>query len=154
MLNEAELRAELEAKRARMDSDLWANEGTSNENWMASIVTDAVTGEPDELLPSDGGEIAPRLEALSRAVEALTEAVARRPVVEGVPAWLQAAAGDPLTYDAPDSARTAVCVRILPTMYSRLQQAQARLGLRTTAGAWECLLRLGLAAAERLARYQ
>ena len=150
MLNEAELRAELEAKRARMESDLWANEGASNENWMASVVTDAVMGEPHEFLPSDDIEIVPRLEALSRAVEALTEAVARRPMPEGVPGWLQAAAGDPLTYDAPDSARTAVCVRILPTMYSRLQQAQARLGLRTTAGAWECLLRLGLAAAERL----
>ncbi len=72
-------------------------------------------------------------------------------MVEGIPGWLQAAAGNPLTYDAPDAARTAVCVRILPSMYSRLQQAQARLGLRTTAGAWECLLRLGLAAAERLA---
>lgn len=153
MLNEAELRAEVDAKEARMKSELWARtDGQEGESWMGSAVTDAELGPEARWSPPESdAEIVPRLDALSRDIAALAEAVARRPVVEGIPGWLQAAAGNPLTYDAPDAARTAVCVRILPSMYSRLQQAQARLGLRTTAGAWECLLRLGLAAAERLA---
>lgn len=157
MLDEEELRAEVEAKRARMQSEAWArDDGKADEDWMGSVVTDGVIDAPrrETVWPSSDSpdpEILPRLDALSRAVAALTEAVVRRPVGgEGVPGWLQTAAGNPLTYDAPDPARTSVCVRILPTTYARLQQAQARLGLRTTAGAWECLLRLGLAAAERL----
>jgi len=40
--------------------------------------------------------------------------------------------------------------RLLPTTYAQLQQVQRKMGLRTTAGAWECLLRLGFAAVERL----
>jgi hypothetical protein len=69
---------------------------------------------------------------------------------DGIPAWLQEAAGDPLTYDAPDPTRITVCVRIRPAHYARLQLLQARLGLRTTAGAWEYLLRTGLSAFERM----
>jgi hypothetical protein len=38
----------------------------------------------------------------------------------------------------------------LPTTYAQLQSTQRRMGLRTVAEAWEFLLRLGLAAAERL----
>lgn len=52
--------------------------------------------------------------------------------------------------DAPDSERTGVCVRILPTTYAQFQQIQRRMGLRRIAGAWEFLLKLGFAAAERL----
>lgn len=103
-------------------------------------------------------EILAHLETLGRTMAALTEAVARlrteRPSPTGgmgeIPGWLKVAAGDPLTYDAPDPGRTSVCVRVQPTLYGRLQQAQTRLGLRTTAGAWECLLRLGLAVVDRL----
>lgn len=110
-----------------------------------------------DLAREDLAGILSRLEALGRTVETLATAVAmtreelRPPTsAEGFPGWLQAAAGNPLTYDSPDPSRTSVCVRVRPELYARLQQAQARLGLRTTAGAWECLLRLGLAAAERL----
>lgn len=96
-------------------------------------------------------EILPRLEAIDRAVERLASAVNRRPQrTDDVPAWLQTAAGDPHTYDAPDSDRTGVCVRILPTTYQRIQRAQRQMGLRTVAGAWEFLLRLGLATLTRL----
>ena len=43
-----------------------------------------------------------------------------------------------------------LCARVRPATYDRLRMLQQRVGLRTTAGAWEFLLRLGLAAAERL----
>jgi hypothetical protein len=96
-------------------------------------------------------ELLPRLEAFNDAVEKLTAAMNRRLVGGGgVPGWLETAAGDPHSYDAPDSERTGVCVRVLPTTYAQLQQTQRKMGLRTIAGAWEFLLRLGLAAAERL----
>lgn len=71
---------------------------------------------------------------------------------EGLPTWLEAAAGNPHTYDAPDATRRAVCVRILPGTYERLRLVQRQAKLRTLAGAWEFLMRLGLAVAERLPR--
>ncbi len=96
-------------------------------------------------------EILPRLDALDQAVTKLGALVSHRAVGgTDAPGWLATAAGDPRTYDAPDAERTGVCVRVLPTTYAQLQQTQRRMGLRTTAGAWEFLLRLGLAAAERL----
>jgi hypothetical protein len=96
-------------------------------------------------------EILPCLDALGQAVERLTATMSRRPLGGGdVPGWLETAAGDPHTYDAPNAERTGVCVRVLPTTYVQLQQVQRRMGLRTTAGAWEFLLRLGFAAVQRL----
>ena len=96
-------------------------------------------------------EILPRLDALDHAVERLTSVISRRPIErEGFPGWLEGVAGDPHSYDGPDSGRKGVCVRILPTTYAQLQSTQRRMGLRTVAAAWEFLLRLGFAAAERL----
>ncbi len=65
----------------------------------------------------------------------------------GVPAWLIEAIGNPLTYDAAAANRKDVCVRVDPALYRRLQAMKECLGLRTTAGAWEYVLRAGLAAA-------
>ena len=112
---------------------------------------------PTPAAPIDLGEITAQLDAMGRTLQALSEGMARlraeRPAsAEGVPTWLRQAAGNPLTYDAPDPGRITVCVRVLPTSYARLQQIQARLGLRTAAGAWEYLLRLGLATAEHTLR--
>ena len=113
----------------------------------------------EDLAPSaavvDLGEITAQLDAMGRTLQALSEGMTRlraeRPAsADGVPTWLQQAAGDPLTYDAPDPARITVCVRVLPARYARLQQIQAQLGLRTAAGAWDYLLRLGIASATRL----
>lgn len=96
-------------------------------------------------------EIPARLEALERAVEMLTEALQRRQAgSERLPGWLEIAAGNPHDYDEPAPTRTAVCVRIMPGTYRQVQRVQRRLGLQTKAGTWEFLLRLGLAAAERL----
>ena len=105
--------------------------------------------------PIDLGEITTQLDTMARTLRSLSEGMARlraeRPVLaDDVPIWLQRAGGDPLTYDAPDPSRMTVCVRVLPASYARLQQVQNRLGLRTAAGAWEYLLRLGVAAAERI----
>ena len=65
-------------------------------------------------------------------------------------AWLERAAGNPRSYDIPDGTRISVCARILPSTYRQLQAAQRRLKLRTRAGTWEYVMRLGLSAAERL----
>lgn len=67
----------------------------------------------------------------------------RRPLGGGdAPVWLAAAAGSQHTYDAPDSARRGVFVRVLPTTYAQLQPLQRTMGLRAKAGEWELLLRL------------
>ncbi len=67
----------------------------------------------------------------------------------GVPAWLIEAVGNPLTYDAAAANRKDVCARGDPMLYRRLQVMKKRLGLRTTAGAWEYVFRAGLAVGER-----
>ncbi len=67
----------------------------------------------------------------------------------GVPGWLLDAVGNPLTYDAARPNRKDVCARVDPGLYRRLQAMRERLGLRTTAGAWEYVLRVGLAVGER-----
>ena len=67
----------------------------------------------------------------------------------GVPAWLVEAIGNPLTYDAAAGNRKDVCARVDPALYRRLQAMKESLGLRTTAGAWEYVLRAGLAVGER-----
>lgn len=164
------LRAEVEAHRARMESPLWApTDGEQDESWAAQLKVEPAVStlppksrsaeermvhpQPSVRVPLEFGaqDILRRLVALDQTVEKLTAAVNRRAAgSDRLPGWLEEAAGDPHTYDAPDAGRTGVCVRILPATYTQLQQAQRRMGLRTTAGAWEFLLRLGLAAADRL----
>jgi len=76
-----------------------------------------------------------------------------RPVAPGaVPAWLVAAAGDPLDYDGPNPSREGVGWRVVPEITKMLKAAQKRLGLRTLAGAIEYVFRLGLAAVSRIPR--
>ncbi len=91
-----------------------------------------------------------RLAALERTVTSLLQtAHLRRPGDGDLPEWLLEAAGNPLTYDAREGRRRNVCARILPSTYAQLKQAKTRLGLRSIAGAWEYMLRLGLAVVER-----
>jgi hypothetical protein len=105
--------------------------------------------EAPPAMPADP-DVVSRLVGIEQALAALTEAVTTNRTPAVVPTWLQAAAGDPESYDGPDPARVSVKVRVLPALYSRLEQARARFGLQTLTGTWECLLRLGLAAAERM----
>ncbi len=166
---------EVQGHEDRMKGPLWSkDDGESDGDWTASLRNDppasvesvryAPSSEsPSRPLPRPPSmprspspdlsitEILPRLDALDDAVHRLTAAMTRRSVGgDGVPGWLAGVAGDPHLYDGPDSGRKGVCVRILPTTYAQLQATQRRMGLRTVAAAWEFLLRLGLAAAERL----
>lgn len=124
--------------------------------WESFLSENEETPQPQSRMRDSASDVAaqqilPRFDALDRAVEKLTATMSRGPLGGGdVPGWLSTAAGNPHTYDAPDAQRTGVCVRVLPTTYAQLQQIQRRMGLRTTAGAWEFLLRLGFAAVERL----
>lgn len=105
-----------------------------------------VQEEPDS--PTHASEVVSRLDSIERAIVALTEAGLRGP--SAVPEWLRAAAGDPESYDQPDAGRISVKVRVLPRLVERLELTRVRFGLQSLTGTWECLLRLGLAAAERL----
>ena len=159
-----ELRAAADAHERRLASPLWTPSDREKDNgwvdWMASAAAAESTPESapqtarkvrenldDEWEPEDQ----PHLEYRERAAATLADELKRRPMgSEDVPSWLELAAGDPHDYDAPDASRTAVCARVLPSTYHRLRSIQRRIGLRTTAAAWEMLLRLGIAAAERL----
>jgi len=91
--------------------------------------------------------------ALRDAVLALQAAVSAQAAVPGptdVPAWLEQAAGDVADYDRRQSAREVVAMRIHPDYKRQVKAVQAAHGIRTVAGAWELVLRLGLAAAGRL----
>ena len=170
-LDADKLRDEVEGHDARMNSPLWSKDGgESNDDWTASLRNappaqseptsrTSTYDSPSRSSPPSRApcpdvsteEILPRLDALDHAVERLTAAMSRRPGGgDGIPGWLEGAVGDPHAYSGPDAGRTGVCVRILPTTYAQLQQMQRRMGLKTLAAAWEFLLRLGLAAVERL----
>jgi len=170
-LDKDTLISEVDGHEARMKGPLWSKDsGEPDEDWTASLrnappasaesVSRAPTYEnpprpqPMPRAPSldiSTTEILPRLDALDHAVERLTATISCRPLgSDGLPGWLEGVAGDPHAYDGPDAGRKGVCVRILPTTYAQLQAMQRRMGLRTVAAAWEFLLRLGLAAAERL----
>ena len=170
-LDKDTLSSEVDGHEVRMKGPLWSKDGgESDDDWSASLRNDppassesanhAPTHEspprPPPMPRSQSPdfstmEILPRLDALDHAVERLSSAISRRPVgSDGIPGWLEGVAGNPHAYDGPDGGRKGVCVRILPTTYAQLQSTQRRMGLRTVAAAWEFLLRLGLAAAERL----
>lgn len=169
MLDEELLRAELEAKDARMKSVLWSppEESAADQDWSALLARPAevASAAPRPPHPKWSDEVAPprapapsgfsdeqaqRLAVLERNVNSLLQtAQLRRPSDGNLPEWLLSAAGNPLTYDAREARRRNVCARILPSTYTKLKQAKTRLGLRSIAGAWEYLLRLGLAVVER-----
>ncbi len=163
MLDPVRARAEADAAERRGAGTLWAagpiawegvTVGTVSQPEVVPVVEDA-GGEA----PGTRAQVASvrRAEASRRTEEvpaALLAAILTRlemaPVMaEGVPAWLLQAIGNPLTYDAAAGNRKDVCVRVDPALYRRLQAMKERLGLRTTAGAWEYVLRAGLAVGER-----
>lgn len=170
-LDKDTLISEVDGHEDRMKGPLWSKDGGEpDEDWTASLRNDPPAPSASEShaptyqspprtqsmprAPSPDlsmMEIVPRLDALDHAVERLGAAISRRPIgSDGIPGWLEGVAGNPHTYDGPDGGRKGVCVRIWPTTYAQLQATQRRMGLRTVAAAWEFLLRLGLAAAERL----
>jgi hypothetical protein len=163
MLDPARARAEADAAERRGAGTLW---GTGPVEWDA--VSAGAVAQP-EVVPvvEDGGadetRARPHVSGLPRRAlpvgtqevpTALLAAILARlemvpPAAEGVPAWLAEAIGNPLSYDAASADRKDVCARVDPALYLRLQAMKERLGLRTTAGAWEYVLRVGLAVGER-----
>jgi hypothetical protein len=175
MIDPAELKAAADAHDRRLET-VWTDDRRNDDPMagtpMARQRVEAVEFElpEDEVpgdfeveavefeLPEDMGaptshyapEVVSRLDAIEQALAALTHAVTRNQIPTDVPEWLCAAVGDLKSYDVPDSARMSVKVRVLPNLYTRLEQTRVRFGLQTLTGTWECLLRLGLIAAERL----
>ena len=165
MLDPARARAEADAAERRGNGTLWAAgpvawEGVSVGRVAQAEVVPSVEGEgygagavdPPRVAPSSRGT--PRLDGAQVPTAILAAILAQlkmtsKSASEGVPEWLAEAVGDPLTYDAASPHRIDVCARVHPTLYRRLQAMKERLGLRTTAGAWEYALRAGLAVGER-----
>ncbi len=163
MLDPLRARAEADAAERRGAGTLWAAGPVEWETVSAGTVAQP---EVVPVVEEAGGEQMPvrkRVTALPRAEPprgtqevptALLAAILARlevapAVASGVPAWLTEDVGNPLTYDAAAANRKDVCARVDPVLYRGLQVMKERLGLRTTAGAWEYVLRAGLAVAER-----
>lgn len=161
MLDPARARAEADAAERRGAGTLWGAEPVAWEAVSAGTVAQpAVVPVVEE----DGAETPParpRVTGLPRRTPpkeevptALLAAILTRLEMvpaqsDGLPPWLTEAIGNPLSYDAAAPHRKDVCARVDPVLYRRLQAMKERLGLRTTAGAWEYVLRAGLAVAER-----
>ena len=168
MLDPARARAEADAAERRGAGTLW---GAGPVAWEGVSVGTVAQAEVVPTVDEAGGEGAPgrpRVAALRRAEAPRTEphrgteavptallaAILARlemvpPAAGSVPGWLVEAIGNPLSYDAAAAHRKDVCARVDPALYRRLQAMKERLGLRTTAGAWEYVLRAGLAVGER-----
>jgi hypothetical protein len=167
MLDPLRARAEADAAERRGAGTLWGSGPVAWEGITAGTVAQSEVVPTVEEGPGEAVSVQPRVAKLRRAevpraepsrateeVPTLLAAILARlqmapPATSGVPAWLVEAVGNPLTYDAVAAHRKDVCARVDPTLYQRLQEAKARFGLRTTAGAWEYVLRAGLAVAER-----
>jgi hypothetical protein len=163
MLDPLRARAEADAAERRGAGTLWAAGPVAWEGVTAGTVAQPEVVPTVEEPSGEAAPVRPRVAALRRAEPtrgnekvptAVLAAILARlqmapPAIGGVPSWLVEAIGKPLTYDAAASNRKDVCVRVDPALYRRLQEAKARFGLRTTAGAWEYVLRAGLAVAER-----
>ena len=168
MLDPLRARAEADAAERRGAGTLWGAGPVAWEGVTAGTVAQPEVVPTVEEAPGEAAPARPRVAALRcaeapraeapRANEAVPTALlaailARLEIVPpsagGVPAWLVEAIGNPLSYDAAAPHRKDVCARVDPALYRRLQAMKVRFGLRTTAGAWEYVLRAGLAAAER-----
>ncbi len=171
MLDPLRARAEADAAERRGAGTLWAAgpvawEGVTAGTVVQPKVVPSIEGEEGGVgvelrravatLPRTG-VAAPR--APARDTEELPKALlaailarlemAPQCVEEGVPRWLVEAIGQPLSYDAASQHRIDVCARVHPGLYRRFQAMKLRLGLRTTAGAWEYVLRAGLIVSDR-----
>jgi len=163
VLDPVRARAEADAAERRGAGTLWTagpvawdtvSSGTVSQPEVVPMVEDAggaaahvqprVATLPRREVPSGTQEVPT---ALLAAILARLEMAPT--ATGGVPAWLVEAVGNPLTYDGAAPNRKDVCARVDPALYRRLQAMKGRLGLRTTAGAWEYVLRAGLAVAER-----
>ena len=117
--------------------------------------------EPPAAVTGDGGQVVVLLREVLDAVRDLAEAQRNQGEGNGPAAVSTAvtsyatldaavvAAGDPHEYDGPSHKRMMACARVNPLAYAELKNLRHELGLRTMAGVWEYVLRLGLAAAER-----
>lgn len=56
----------------------------------------------------------------------------------------------PRAYDVPNPARQPAGIRVVPELKKAIDQVQTRRGLRSNVGAWEYLLRLGLAVEQKI----
>lgn len=166
MLDPARARAEADAAERRGNGTLWAAGPVAWDGVSVGTVAQAevvpsvdedgdgtTRGRPPCVGPTPRAAASPRLDGAQVATSLLAAILARlemapRPANEGVPAWLAEAVGDPLTYDAASSHRIDVCARVDPALYQRLRAMKERLRLRTTAGAWEYVLRAGLVVAD------
>lgn len=172
MLDPARARAEADAAERRGAGTLWGAGPVAWEGVSAGIVVQAEVvpsvdepgsgrseGAPEAGVATLRKRVAPPVPAaepvstaLLTAILARLEIVAPRLAEEGLPSWLAEAIGNPLAYDAASSHRIDVCARVDPALYRRLQAMKERIGLRTTAGAWEYVLRVGLATGARESR--
>lgn len=92
------------------------------------------------------GPVLARLDALSADVAALRAAGEPGAQVDPLEAVLRAV-GEPRAFDRPDARRAQVGVRFLPELERAVARVGKRHGLRTRVGAWEYVVRLGLAVA-------
>ena len=160
MLDPVRARAEADAAERRGAGTLWAAGPVEWDAVTAGAVAQAevvpVVEDASGALPS----ARPRVAALPRAEGHARGAHGGARGDSGAPGdgarcerWraglARCAIGNPLTYDAAAGNRKDVCVRVDPALYRQLQAMKERLGLRTTAGAWEYVLRAGLAVGEK-----
>ena len=147
-LDAARLAAEADAHAERLRGPLWRPEPADREggDWTAALR--AIPGPSAEVgrEAADRPDVLARLDALGAAVEGLRAEVRAALPAEGDPlAAVREAAGDPRTYDAPDSRRVGVFVRLLPELRRAVGAMKESRGLRSDAGAWEYVVRLGIA---------
>lgn len=156
------LRDEADAHERRLQSPLWTTRpGERPDAWMDLVAAESrgpavePMGEhplPTASQPNQGAAYQAAWSSNTAPVDPHTLPRRSQPAPRRPHAWEELASLVDLSlpFDGPDASRRAYCARLPPATYASLKRQQARLGLRTRAAAWDYLLQLGIAAAERL----
>jgi hypothetical protein len=169
-IDASRLGAGADAHEGRLRGPAWAtgtdegNVGDDFDRALAALVAPSATLAPTAppigpaSPPAEGpdlavvlGPVLARLDALSDDVAALRAAGEPGAQVDPLDAIIRAV-GDPRAFDRPDARRAQVGVRFLPEVERAVQRVGERHGLRTRVGAWEYIVRIGLAVEARVER--
>lgn len=162
-IDASRLGAGADAHEGRLRGPAWAtgtdeaNVGDDFDRALAALIEPSGTRAPTapRIVPASApaygpdlavvlGPVLARLDALSADMAALRASGEPGAQVDPLDAVLRAV-GDPRAFDRPDARRAQVGVRFLPEVERAVLRVGERHGLRTRVGAWEYVVRLGLA---------
>jgi hypothetical protein len=135
LLDADSARLEADSHEERLRSPAWAGDGED--------VDPATSGNDPVPSSRPNGALIALLARLDKIEQRLAGIEGALPSGQD-DGWIEQVIESAATWDRPDPRRVAVGLRASPGLIDAIGEAGRALGLRTSAGAWELLVRLGL----------